>query len=132
MRETRGDTIPPGRLSYTRLLQIREARTEVDVKDLSVQDQCGDRFDAEFFCFGEAAFVCTEMYDLDVKAVCVERTEQGLLGTDAHGTSGVVKDGFAFHLVAPFVLSGLPWSSTTCLLGYTGYGFRSRRYFLVR
>jgi hypothetical protein len=32
----------PGRPSSTRLLQIREARTEVDVKDLFVQDQCGD------------------------------------------------------------------------------------------
>lgn len=93
LRIPRGAFWPPWGDHSRRLLEVGQAGSEVDVKDLITEGQRRDRLDSQLHGLGVAFLVRAEVYLLDVEPIPVQRAHHRSLGGDAHGAASVVKDG---------------------------------------
>lgn len=78
-------------------LQIRDGGTEVDVKDLPVQNQSGHGCHTSLLSFGDAGFVTAQMDDLHLIAGWVQGPGDIVLSSDTDRTTGVVEGSLDFH-----------------------------------
>ena len=72
------------------LFKIRQSGTEVQMQNLSIDNQGRHRLDASSFSFSDACRNLTEVNDLDLY-LGIQKVQQGLFSIDTYGATSVVK-----------------------------------------
>jgi hypothetical protein len=80
------------------LFQSTDVGTEVDVISRAIKDEGGHGFDACEFRLSDARFVISKVDNFDIVAVAIQRGDDVMFGGDADGASGVIEEGFGFHM----------------------------------
>jgi hypothetical protein len=72
------------------LFEIGKSGTEVQMQNLSIDNQGGNRLDTSSFGFSDARRNLTEVNDLDLH-LGIQKVQQGLFSIDTYGATSVVK-----------------------------------------
>lgn len=88
-----------------RLFQCLDTSAKVDMERRTTHDQSGNRLDTGGLCFFQTRFVAAQVDNLNIIFRGVKRMGYVLLGGDAHGASGVVKNRFGLHNGSPGLVS---------------------------
>lgn len=86
----------PGNSVTEPALQVGQAGSEVDVANLAIQRQRGNRRDAEKLDLGKSAPGRAQMHNLHLESGSVERPDRRVFCADAHGTAGVARTALLF------------------------------------
>ena len=81
-------------MGVSRLLQGRDISAMIDMVRVTIEDERWHGFYSSCLRFSDTIFALSEMDDLNVVTVGIERLRNVLLGGDADRTSRMIEDGF--------------------------------------